>query len=200
MSIGNFKTIEASSPSRKDLSVGDMQTMFSPSSQTAQNSSGQLILDRYEIIEKIGEGGFGTVYKAEDTTLGGRIIAIKSLLSKHDKKDGQSATVERFVRESSVVAGLNHRNIVTVYDCGEDSSGHYIIMEYVDGIELKDYIKEKGKLPVEDAVDLFKGICQGISYAHRKNLVHRDLKPANIMLVTDGDELIPKILEGWQQF
>ena len=150
--------------------------------------------DRYEFVEELGQGGFAVVWKALDRKLG-RTVAIKKLHSDQD-----SIVIERFRREAQVIAQLNHRNVVGVYDVAEDVASDqgneiWLVMEYIGGGSLRDYLKQKGKLEISEAVTLFKGIAQGLAYAHRKNLVHRDIKPANILLKQDGEELVPKIVD-----
>ncbi|MEI6423637.1 MAG: protein kinase, partial [Lentisphaerota bacterium] len=192
LSIGGYRTVSTPVP-EVDKSIGGIRTVSGKeSATTGANSSGRIIKDRYELNEEIGRGGFAVVYKGLDKKLN-RVIAVK-VLSPQAGLD--NATVERFQRESSIIASLNHRNILAVYDCDLDAdAGYFIVMEYIEGGTLRDYLKSKGKLSIEDTVALMRGICKGMSYAHRKNLVHRDLKPANIMLTGDGDELVPKIVD-----
>ncbi|GEM_PF-6974672 len=155
----------------------------------------RVIENRYEIIEQIGQGGFAVVLKAKDRKLGDRTVAIKRLLRQHLQNDTAARIVDRFRRESAVIATLNHRNIVTVYDCNNDEDGDYIVMEFIEGGSLRQRIDSGRKIPLEDAVSIFRGICNGIAFAHRRNLIHRDLKPSNIMLFPDGSELVPKIVD-----
>jgi serine/threonine-protein kinase len=144
--------------------------------------------DRYKIVEKIGQGGMGIVYKAEDLKLG-RIVALKRLLTKEEEN---RLGIERFLKEAQAIARLNHRNIVMVYDIGKDDAGYYIVMEYVDGVVLNVHIKAKGKLTVPDSLSIVKGVASALGYAHKKGIVHRDIKPGNIML---GKENVPRILD-----
>ncbi len=155
----------------------------------------RIIENRYEITEQIGQGGFAVVLKAKDRKLGERTVAIKRLLKHHMYNAGSARIVERFRRESAVIATLNHRNIVTIYDCNTDSDGDYIVMEYIEGGSLRQHIDSGRRMPIEEAIGIFRGICAGIAFAHRKNLIHRDLKPSNIMLFPDGSELVPKIVD-----
>ena len=167
------------------------------SGQVAEASAadpGAALRERYEVLSQLGAGGFAVVYKARDRKLE-RVVAIKRLLARHQAAADSSQIIQRFLRESQTIASLNHRNIVAVYDCDEDAEGHFIVMEYVDGLTLRDYLKEHGRLPLEQAIRLVCGIAQGLSYAHRRKLVHRDIKPANILLARDEDELIPKIVD-----
>ena len=191
LSVGAMPTMEGSPP---DVSVGDLKTVVGPGASSS-HSRGQLLAERYEVLEEIGRGGFAVVFKGRDRKLG-RMVAIKRLLPEKLEGSMGKQTLERFRREAEAIAQLNHRNIVAVYDHDADAEGHYIIMEYVDGGTLRSYLKDQGgKLPVPLAVELVKGIARGLGYAHRKNLVHRDIKPANVLLQKEGDEIIPKIVD-----
>ena len=153
-------------------------------SERAKTSSGA----RYRIIEKIGEGGMGVVYKAEDTKLG-RVVAIKRLLP---KAEAQQKGLDRFMREANVVAKLNHINIIGIHDIERDNNGPFIVMEYVEGRSLEEIIESDGKVEEQRALGLFRQVCQAIGHAHRLGIIHRDIKPANILLTPDG---IPKVLD-----
>jgi len=155
----------------------------------------RIVENRYEITEQIGQGGFAVVLKAKDRKLGDRTVAIKRLLKQHMQNNSSARIVERFRRESAVIATLNHRNIVTIYDCNSDEDGDYIVMEYIEGGSLRQRIDSGRRIPLDEAVKIFHGICNGIAFAHRKNLIHRDLKPSNIMLFPDGSDLVPKIVD-----
>ena len=197
VSLSGLRTLSgpAAFPSPKpgDVSIGDIRTVGGIKPGDGSTVI-KIIKDRYELHEEIGRGGFAVVYKGRDIKLD-RTIAVK-VLSPQNQSGGDSSAIERFHRESSIIASLNHRNILTVFDCDkDDDAGFFIVMEYIDGGTLRDYLKEKVKLEIAEAASLMKGICRGMSYAHRKNLVHRDLKPANIMLGHDGDELVPKIVD-----
>ena len=160
------------------------------------------INSRYELLEQIGKGGFAVVWKARDIKLG-RIVAVKFLKSRNSGSDYvQKVIAERFKREAQSIAKLNHLNIVTVYDHECDDENVFIVMEYIDGGSLRDYLNSVGgALPTATAIQIAIGVAQGLSYAHRLNLVHRDIKPANILLVrnnmSDSEEvqLIPKIVD-----
>jgi formylglycine-generating enzyme required for sulfatase activity/serine/threonine protein kinase len=174
------------------LLKNSLQTFVGKETEVDTTASiGTVIAERYELLEEIGRGGFAAVYKARDRKLN-RTMAIKRLLA---DKSGDAHTVERFKREAQAIAALNHRNIVQVFDHDRDGDGYYIVMEYVEGGTLRDHLKGKGKLSVEESLKLMRGICQGLALAHRKNLVHRDIKPANILLHQDDGELVPKIVD-----
>ncbi len=137
--------------------------------------------NRYEILEKIGAGGMATVYKAKDTLLN-RFVAIKLL---RDNLEDEKNVITNFIKEAQSSASLVHNNIVSVYDVGEEEGLNYMVMEYVDGITLKEYIKHKGALPWQEACDFAIQIGQGINEAHSINIIHRDIKPQNILMTKD---------------
>ena len=140
------------------------------------------IADRYEVISKIGAGGMSDVYKAKDHVLG-RFVAIKVLKPEFSEDVG---FVSKFHTEAQSAAGLEHPNIVNIYDVGSGDGLHYIVMEYIEGITLKTYIEKKGRLTFKEAVSIAIQVGRGIEAAHNKNIVHRDIKPQNIMISTEG--------------
>ena len=143
---------------------------------------GQKINDRYQIIKSIGEGGMANVYLAYDTILD-RDVAVKILrgdLSNDEK------FVRRFQREALNASSLSHPNIVEVYDVGEDNGQYFIVMEYIEGKNLKDLLKKRGKLTVSEVVDIMSQISDGLSIAHDSYIIHRDIKPQNIMILENG--------------
>ena len=143
---------------------------------------GQKINDRYQIIKSIGEGGMANVYLAYDTILD-RDVAVKVLrgdLSNDEK------FVRRFQREALNASSLSHPNIVEVYDVGDDNGQYFIVMEYIEGKNLKDLVKKRGKLTVSEVVDIMSQIADGLSVAHDSYIIHRDIKPQNIMILENG--------------
>ncbi|MBO5452915.1 MAG: Stk1 family PASTA domain-containing Ser/Thr kinase [Clostridia bacterium] len=142
---------------------------------------GAVLGNRYEVLELVGTGGMANVYKAKCTLLN-RNVAIKVL--KEEFKDDEEI-IKRFNIESQAVAGLSHTNIVSVFDVGTEGDLHYIVMEYVEGITLKEYLKDSGALVWNKAVDFSLQICSALQHAHRKGIVHRDIKPHNIMVTKD---------------
>ena len=145
-------------------------------------TKGQKINDRYKIIKTIGEGGMANVYLANDEILN-REVAVKILrgdLAEDDK------FVRRFQREAISASSLNHPNIVEVYDVGEDNGSYFIVMEYINGITLKNLVKKRGKLSLTEIIDIMKQLTSGISCAHKNNIIHRDIKPQNVMILDDG--------------
>ena len=143
---------------------------------------GQLIDGRYRVLRKIGAGGMADVYLARDETLG-RQVAVKILLSRF-ADDRQF--VERFRREAQAAAGLNHPNIVNIYDRGQVGSTYYIVMEYLSGETLKDFVRRHGRLAARDAIGIALELLAALQYAHEHNVVHRDIKSQNVMLDEHG--------------
>ena len=138
--------------------------------------------NRYQIIRKIGDGGMAFVYEAKDKLLN-RTVAVKVL--RPEFVDDEEF-LKKFKREAEAVASLSHPNIVNVYDVGEDGKVNYIVMEYVDGQNLKDIIKNEGTLDEYTALDITKQIAMALSAAHKKGIVHRDIKPHNILISNEG--------------
>lgn len=143
---------------------------------------GTFIADRYEIVGKVGTGGMADVYKAKDHTLG-RFVGIK-VLKQEFSEDVNFVTKVR--TEAQSAAGLEHPNIVNIYDVGSENAIHYIVMEYVEGITLKTYIEKKGQLSFKEAVSIAIQVGRGIEAAHNKHIIHRDIKPQNIIISTEG--------------
>ncbi|ENK0555704.1 serine/threonine protein kinase [Clostridium sporogenes] len=138
--------------------------------------------NRYELLEKVGEGGMATVYKAKCHYLN-RFVAIKIL---KDQFCSDKEFVEKFKREATSVASLSDNNIVNIYDVGSENNIHYIVMEYVDGKTLKELIVEKGKIESKETVRISKQIASALVCAHRNNIIHRDIKPHNILVTKEG--------------
>jgi eukaryotic-like serine/threonine-protein kinase len=143
---------------------------------------GERIAERYELEEVVGHGGMSTVYKAHDSLLE-RNVALKVL---HQQYNEDEDFVERFKREARSVAQLQHPNIVTVIDRGEENGRQYIVFEYIDGENLKELVVRKGRLDVRTALEIALEIAHGLSFAHEHGLVHRDVKPQNVLLNGDG--------------
>jgi serine/threonine-protein kinase len=141
----------------------------------------------YQVLEKLGEGGMGVVYKGRDTGLE-RLVALKFL---PPESTADPARLQRFLREAKATASLNHPNIVTIYEVGTEPAGSYIAMEYVQGSTLQAIIR-KARMPVQEAVDVALQIAGALDAAHGHGIIHRDLKPANIMLTADH---VVKILD-----
>lgn len=144
--------------------------------------SNKLLAGRYELIEKIGEGGMAVVYKGKDRLLN-RYVAIKILRPEYTKDE---QFIESFRRESQAAAGLSHPNIVGVYDVGQEGNIHFIVMELIDGKTLSEVIKEKGKLEYKEAINITLQVASALSLAHKNQIIHRDIKPHNILITSTG--------------
>jgi len=143
---------------------------------------GRLLGNRYKIMEQVGGGGMSLVYRAKDIYLN-RIVAVKIL---REQLTCDDEFVARFRREAQAVASLSHGNIVSIYDVGQDKGIHYLVMEMVEGRNLKEIIRERGALPVPEAVEITKQICDALEHAHEQQIIHRDIKPHNIILTEGG--------------
>ncbi|MCH8829297.1 MAG: serine/threonine protein kinase [Planctomycetes bacterium] len=147
----------------------------------AADAESLLIAGRYEIREKIGAGGMGEVFLARDRQLG-RNVAVK-ILPQQMVRDADA--VARFEREAKALAQLSHPNIVQAYDSGSDGERHFLVMELVEGTNLRDLLKQRGTIEPPTAADYAYQAALGLEHAHRKGLVHRDLKPANLLITSD---------------
>ncbi len=145
-------------------------------------SPGTYLQNRYEILEQIGAGGMSYVYRATCHTLN-RQVAIKVL---KEEFASDEAFVEKFKMEAQAAARLSHPNIVNVYDVVDEDELHYIVMELIDGITLKSYIKKKGQLETREAAGIALQVAQGIEAAHAHHIIHRDIKPQNMIIAMDG--------------
>ncbi|MCC9608370.1 SUMF1/EgtB/PvdO family nonheme iron enzyme [Blastopirellula sp. JC732] len=169
------------------LLENDLVTRFQLRS-IANGKTRGLKLGRYVVLDKIGEGGMGQVYKARHSKMG-RVVALKVLPRAAMAK---SQSVERFNQEMKVAAKLRHENIVTAYDADESDGIHFFVMEYVEGRDLNTQVRRAGPLSVAAAVDCLLQAAQGLEYAHGVGLVHRDIKPANLLIDQNG---VVKILD-----
>src|SRR3954468_10953335 len=142
----------------------------------------KILNDRYELEQKIGEGGMARVYRGRDLRLN-RQVAIKVL---HSHFASDANFLQRFHHEAQAAANLRHPNIVDVYDVGQDADMHYIVMEYVAGSDLKALLMRNGALPIEQAVYVGECVANGLEAAHRIGMVHRDIKPQNIIVGEQG--------------
>jgi hypothetical protein len=143
--------------------------------------------DRYELLEILGRGGMGAVYKAHDRSLD-RVVALKRIKSSLSDEEN----FQRFTREAQSFAKMHHPNIAILYDYGRDAQGPFLVMEHVQGEPLNVRLARRGALPPEQAVGIFEGICAGVMHAHEKGVVHRDIKPANVIIDSAGT---PKLLD-----
>jgi len=143
---------------------------------------GRLLGNRYEIQEQVGGGGMSLVYRAKDIYLN-RTVAVKIL---REHLTGDDEFVGRFRREAQAVASLSHDNIVSIYDVGQDKGVYYLVMEMVEGQNLKEIIRERGPLSPAEAVDIASQICDALLHAHEHKIIHRDIKPHNIIITKQG--------------
>ena len=141
-----------------------------------------ILNNRYRLLSQVAAGGMAVVYKAQDTLLN-RVVAVKIL---RESFAADPTFQARFRREAEAAANLNHVNVVTVYDVGHDAGRHYIVMEYVDGEDLKQVIRSEAPLPIHRAVDIAIQMCAALGAAHRAGLVHCDVKPQNVLITADG--------------
>jgi len=141
-----------------------------------------LLNNRYQLLAIMGEGGMATVYQAQDLMLG-RTVAVKVL---HQRRADDEAFLARFYREAQAAANLDHPNIVSVYDIGQDGNRHYIVMEYVEGRNLKELILESAPFPIERALTIAIQVCTAVGAAHKASLIHCDVKPQNVLVAPDG--------------
>ena len=145
----------------------------------------------YRILRKVGEGGMGVVYEAEQEVPVRRTVALKLIKWGMDTKE----VLARFDSERQALALMNHPNIARVYDAGATAEGRpYFAMEYVQGIPITEYC-DKHRLAIRDRLKLFVDVCEGVQHAHQKGIIHRDIKPSNILVSTQDDERIPKIID-----
>jgi len=153
-----------------------------------------LVLGNYVVLDKLGEGGMGQVFKAEHRRMD-RTVALKILPAAAMKSPD---AVERFQQEVKAAARLSHPNIVRAYDADEDAGIHFLVMEYVEGTDLASLVESGGRLPVERAVDYVLQAARGLDYAHRQNVIHRDIKPSNLLV--DGEGMVRILDMGLARF
>jgi tRNA A-37 threonylcarbamoyl transferase component Bud32 len=146
----------------------------------------------YQITDYVGSGGFGSVFKAEDTNTPGRIVAVKELHKKHTRNQ---QIKQRFFQEAVAMARLDHPNLPRLYTFGEDNGSYYLVMEFISGKLLSDDIHDGGPMRPDRAVTVLTQVVDALSYAHRNGIIHRDLKPDNVILVGDGASLKIKVLD-----
>src|SRR5262249_52685771 len=147
---------------------------------------GTILASRYQIVDVIGVGGMGAVYKAFDRQLT-RIVALKTILP---EMASTPTALKRFKQEVLLAQSIVHKNVVRIFDIGEDGPTKFITMDFVEGVDLKNLIVEGGKLPAAEAAGIIRQVCQGLEAAHAAGVVHRDLKPQNIMMEKDGHVVV----------
>ena len=149
-------------------------------------TTGSIFAGRFQVIEELGHGGMGRVYKVHDTKVGEK-IALKLI---RPEAGLDKTTIERFSTELRLARKIRHKNICQMFDLGEDQGTRYITMEYVHGEDLKQLVRKVGRLSPGQAVGIAKQVCEGLEEAHKLGVVHRDLKPQNIMIDEDGNARI----------
>ena len=180
------QTVAASSSSSPSSQPSRFRSSSSTSSSDGRFLPGTLLLERYRIIAKLGQGGMGEVYRADDIVLG-QAVALKFLPP--DATDNP-ATLDRFRNEVRIARQVSHPNVCRVYDLGEINGQLFLSMEYVDGEDLGVLLRRIGRLPEAKALEISRKLCAGLAAAHEKGVLHRDLKPGNIMLDSRGQVLI----------
>jgi len=168
-----------SSPEKAEVT----ETLETPKEELPR---GTTLANRYEIIEELGKGGMGRVYRVEDTKLK-QEVALK-LIKPEIAKDKK--TIERFRNELKLARNIRHKNVCGMFDLGEAEGAYFITMEYIRGEDLRSFIHRSGQLAVGTAIRIAKQVCEGLAEAHKLAVVHRDLKPSNIMIDKDGDSRI----------
>src|SRR2546428_4305870 len=178
-------------PATKCFACGQPLVQVSASAvQTSIPLSSHLLQQRYHILYKVGEGGFGAVYKAEDTLFDNRLVALKEMsqggLSAHEVAEA----TEAFKREALMLAKLVHPNLPRIYDYFTEQGHCYVIMDFIEGETLQEHLNKsvQGRLPVGKVLEIGIQLCSVLDYLHTRNppIIFRDLKPANIMLTSDG--------------
>src|SRR5215472_15379500 len=162
-----------------------------PSSSEFQHTQvvlqpGTVLAQRYEILQMLGEGGMGAVYKARDRDLN-RLVALKVI---RPEFAGNESIIQRFKQELILARQVTHKNVIRIYDMGESEGMRFITMEYVDGEDLRALIRQHGKLPPDQAVEIMQQVCRALEAAHAEGVIHRDLKPQNVMRDKQGRILV----------
>src|SRR5437867_6882264 len=147
---------------------------------------GTMLAGRYQTIQILGVGGMGAVYKAFDRQLT-RVVALKTILP---ELSSTPLALRRLKQEVLLAQQVVHKNVVRIFDIGEDGATKFITMDFIEGTDLKNVIVQRGKLPAQEAVAIIRQVCQGLETAHAAGVVHRDLKPQNIMVQKDGHALV----------
>src|SRR5437867_6498285 len=170
-----------------DRTIGAERTLGAPDdTPTLQPFSGEeaptlppgtIVAGRYQIVQTLGVGGMGAVYKAYDRQLT-RVVALKTILP---ELSSTPLALKRLKQEVLLAQQVVHKNVVRIFDIGEDGPTKFITMDFIEGVDLKNLIIERGKLPAQEAVAIIRQVCQGLETAHGAGVVHRDLKPQNII-------------------
>jgi serine/threonine-protein kinase len=170
-------------PSSKDISVSQTETLLPPREDL---TTGTIFAGRYQVIEELGHGGMGKVYKVFDKETNSK-VALKLI---KPEVSADKNTIERFRNELKVARDISHKHICRMYDLGREADNYFITMEYVSGEDLRGLIRRTKRLDISTAISIAKQVCEGLAEAHRVGVVHRDLKPSNIMIDREGDAKI----------
>jgi eukaryotic-like serine/threonine-protein kinase len=163
-------------PPARELPGGEATESFTPPSPARRR------IGRYELLDKLGEGGMGAVFKARDLDLD-KIVAVKLLTA---RLTGDAVAVQRFRREMKAVGRLEHPNLVRALDAGQENGTHYLVVEYFEGVDLAAWSRQHGPAPTHQACEIVRQATVGLDAMHRAGVVHRDIKPSNLMLTADG--------------
>ena len=175
-------TLASRSLALRQLAAG-LARVLTEAGRTGMLTPGMTLANRYEIKKTLGIGGMGVVYRAHDRQLD-EVVAIKTLRPEALATDKSS--LERFKQEIRLARRITHRNVVRTHDLGEVAGMHYITMEFVEGVNLKDLIKKRGSLPLRVAVTVGKQLCRALEVVHEQGIIHRDVKPQNIVVDPGG--------------
>ena len=174
--------------SSKDTPAPETKTFRAPIKDV---NVGEIIAGKYKLLEELGRGGMGAVYKADQIKPLKRSVALKIIKLGMDT----SQVVARFESERQALAVMDHPNIAKVFDAGSTETGRpYFVMELVRGVSLTEYC-DKYKLTTRERLELFTSICQAVQHAHQKGVIHRDLKPSNILVTVQKNKPVPKIID-----
>src|SRR5262247_305886 len=157
-----------------------------PAEEAPTLPPGTMLAGRYQIVNLLGVGGMGAVYKAFDRQLT-RIVALKTILP---EMASTPTALKRLKQEVLLAQSIVHKNVVRIFDIGEDEGTKFITMDFIEGADLKTLITQRGKLPATEAAEIIRQVCQGLETAHAAGVVHRDLKPQNIMIEKDGHVVV----------
>src|SRR5215813_4523267 len=169
-------------PLATELRRRGLLTAFQAEQLLAGRAADLVLGTKYVLLDKLGEGGMGAVYKARHRITRG-VRAVKLIRSEYLTS---KEAVQRFFLEAQAAEKLNHPNIVRAYDAGEDRGRYYFVMEYVEGEDLSKIVRQRGPLPIAEACEYVRQAALGLQHAHERGLVHRDIKPSNLLLAADG--------------
>src|SRR5678816_3034022 len=181
-------TLQGNAPTMQGTSAPTMRRTAPPRSTDEQHTPlpGDLLADRYEVIDTLGVGGMGAVFKVFDRRLT-RVVALKTI---HPELAATPMMMKRFKQEVLLAQKITHKNVVRIFDIGEDQGTTFITMDFIEGTSLKDIIVKRGPFPPMEAVAMIRDVCRALEAAHSEGVIHRDLKPQNIMIDTGGHVVV----------